>query len=238
MTTTLMVFTMNEVNGMKAIMPKIKREWIDQILIVDASSNDGTVEYARAQGYDVYVQKKKALRNAYIEGLQLATGDVIIAFSPDGNSVPELVPLLVDKMKEGYDMVVASRYLGTAKSEDDDIITAFGNWLFRTAINTLHHAGVTDPMVMYRAFRKNLFYELDLDKPEGYALEKPLFTILGPELLMSIRCAKAGKKVTEIPGDEPPRIGGVRKLQIVRWGLGLMVQMWRELYYWKPKSHA
>jgi len=47
MNVTLLIPTLNEVNGMKEIMPKIKKEWCDQILIVDGQSTDGTVEYAR-----------------------------------------------------------------------------------------------------------------------------------------------------------------------------------------------
>ncbi len=41
-------------------------------------------------------------------------------------------------MKEGYDVVVASRYYQGIKSEDDDMITAFGNWMFTTMINVFH----------------------------------------------------------------------------------------------------
>lgn len=40
-------------------------------------------------------------------------------------------------MKEDYDMVIVSRYLDGAKSEDDDVITAFGNWLFTKTVNFL-----------------------------------------------------------------------------------------------------
>jgi glycosyltransferase involved in cell wall biosynthesis len=238
MAVTLLVFTIDEIEGMRTVMPRVKPGWVDQILLVDGGSTDGTVEYAREQGYDIYVQKKKALRNAYIESLPLARGDTVIAFSPDGNSPPEAIPELIRKYREGYDVVVASRYLPPARSYDDDIVTAFGNRLFQLTINGLHRANVTDPMTIYRIFRKSLFYELELDKEEHYFPEKLLFTILGPEPLMSIRCAKSGKKVGEIPADEPKRIGGVRKLQIVRWGLGLMVQAWRELYYWKPAGRA
>ena len=54
MKTTLLIPTLNEVIGMKAIMPTIKREWVDQILILDGQSTDGTAEYAREQGYEVY----------------------------------------------------------------------------------------------------------------------------------------------------------------------------------------
>ena len=38
------------------------------------------------------------------------------------------------------------------------------------------------------------------------------------EPVNSVRAAKAKLKVAEIPGDEPPRIGGEPKLQVLRWG--------------------
>src|SRR5262245_31965962 len=115
---------------MKAIMPLIERHWVDQILVVDGRSTDGTAEWARAQGYEVFIQQRKGLRHAYIEALPHIRGDVTITFSPDGNSIANLIPPLCDKMREGYDMVIVSRYLGNAESEDDDVITGFGNWLF------------------------------------------------------------------------------------------------------------
>jgi hypothetical protein len=48
-----------------------------------------------------------------------------------------------------------------------------------------------------------------------------------------VRCAKRNLKVTEIPGDEPKRIGGERKLQVIRWGLGYMAQVIAETVYWR-----
>ena len=41
-------------------------------------------------------------------------------------------------MKEGYDMVIASRYKDNAKSYDDTILTGFGNWIFTKSINLFH----------------------------------------------------------------------------------------------------
>ena len=88
-------------------------------------------------------------------------------------------------------MVNASSYLGDAKSEDDDLITGFGNWFFTKRVNFLHNGKYTDAMVMFRAIKKNLIYELDLDKKESYALpEKLFFTNLSREPLLSTRAAK------------------------------------------------
>ncbi len=234
MKSTLLVMTLNEIDGMKAIMPKINRNWVDQIIVVDGGSTDGTIEWSREQGYQVYVQKKKGFRNAYCEVMPLVEGDVLLTFSPDGNSVPELIPQLLDKMREGYDMVIASRYLGPAKSEDDDPITAFGNWLFTKTVNFLHGGHYTDAMVIYRAYKKQMVYDLELMDEGAYRTPETLFfTRISWEPLLSVRAAKRRLKITEIPGDEPARIGGERKLQIVRWGAAYFFQFLREKIWWR-----
>jgi len=234
MKVTLLVPTLNEIDGLKEIMPQVKEEWYDQLLIVDGQSTDGTIEYAKEKGMPIIVQKKPGIRNAYMEALPHITGDVILTFSPDGNSIPELIPECIAKLKEGYDMVIVSRYAEGAKSYDDDAITAFGNWLFTTLINVLHKGNYTDAMVIYRAYPKKLIAELDLDKEESYQFEEKLFsTVISWEPLLSIRCAKRNLKVADIPGDEPKRDKGERKLQIVRWGLAYMFQVFREIFVWK-----
>ena len=233
-TVTLFVPVLNELVGMKEIMPRIRKEWVDQILIVDGRSTDGTVDWAREQGYDVVVQQKAGIRHAYIEAFPLVKGDIVVTFSPDGNSIPELIPDLVAKVRdEGCDMVIASRYAPGARSDDDDWLTGFGNWLFTTTINLLHGGRYTDAMVIYRAYRTKLFYELGLHEEEAYAPEKLLFTVIGCEPLLSVRAAKRRVKVGEIPGIEPPRVGGERKLQVFRWGGAYMLQVFRETYHWR-----
>jgi len=233
MKTALLVLTYNEIEGMRAIMPQVKREWVDRIYVVDGGSDDGTVEYALAQGYEVIRQKRKGLRHAYIEAMEQIEGDVVVAFSPDGNSMPEAIPALIAKIREGYDMVIASRYLDNARSEDDGLITGFGNAVFTKMINLLYHGSYTDSLVMYRAFYKSLFYELDLHREDAYRPEKCCFTTVCIMPLLSIRSAKRKKKIAEIPYDEPQRIGGQRKLQIIRWGTAYLLQTIRELYYWR-----
>lgn len=234
MNTTLLVLTLNEIDGMKAIMPKINPQWFDQILIVDGGSTDGTIEWARGQGYSVYIQKQRGIRFAYLEVLNQIKGDVVLTFSPDGNCAPEFIPLIMGKMVEGYDLVIGSRYLGDAKSDDDGLVTGFGNWLFTNTVNYLHGGSFTDAMVIYRAFNRDLIYELDLHKDESYWLpEKLFFTVISWEPLMSVRAAKKKKRITEVAVGEPARIGGKAKVQIIRWGAAYYFQFWRELWFWR-----
>lgn len=231
---TLLIPTLNEEEGMRTIMPKVKSEWFDQILVVDGNSKDKTVEVAKEMGYDVVLQKSPGIRGAYMDALPHIKGDAILTFSPDGNSIPELLPDCIAKFKEGYDMVIVSRYAEGAKSYDDDAVTSFGNWLFTTSINVLHGAKYTDAMVIYRIYHTRLITELDLDKDESHATPEKLFcTNISWEPLLSVRAAKRKLKVTEIPGDEPAREGGERELQVIRWGAAYMFQVIREVFCWK-----
>ena len=200
---------------------------------MDGGSHDGTLEFAKAQGLETYVQRRKGIRFAYIEAWPLIRGDVVITFSPDGNCPPEAIPLLTNSMTEGYDMVIASRYLREARSEDDDLLTGFGNWMFTRLINIVHGGRYTDAMGIFRAYRTALFRELALDREESYTPEKLLATTIGIEPLLSIRCAKKRLHVAEIPVPEPLRIGGKRKLQMFRWGGAYLLQIVREIYHWR-----
>jgi len=230
---TLFMPVLNEVEGMRVILPRIHPDWCDQILVADGGSRDGSVEYARERGCDTYVQQRRGIRFAYIEAWPLVRGDVVITFSPDGNCPPEAIPDLVGAMRGGSDMVIASRYLGGTTSEDDDAVTRFGNWLFTTTINRLHGGRYTDAMGIYRAYRTSLFAELALDQESSYTPERLLGTTVGIEPLLSIRAAKKRLRVSEISVPEPARIGGERKLQVIRWGGAYMLQVFRELYYWR-----
>ncbi len=234
MKVTLIVPTFNEIIGMKTVMPKIKKDWYDQLIILDGGSTDGTVEYARKQGYFVHIQKRQGIRNGYTEVLSCVKGDVVLTFSPDGNCIPALIPRLIDKVKEGYDMVIASRYFDGAKSDDDDLVTAFGNWFFTKTINLLHGGKYTDAMGIFRAYRTKLIYDLELHKDGGYTTAETLFnTNVSWEPLLSVRAAKRKLKVAEIPGDEPVRIGGKRKLQIFKWGAAYYFQFIKEVFCYK-----
>jgi glycosyltransferase involved in cell wall biosynthesis len=231
MKVTVLALTLNEREGVQAILPRIPRDSVDQLLVVDGGSTDGTIEWVREHGYPIHVQRRPGIRYAYLEALPLVQGDIVVSLSPDGNCDPGVIPALVAKMRQGYDLVIGSRYLDGVRSDDDDLITGFGNWLFTRTINFLHGARYSDAMVIYRAFTRSLIYDLGLDREDSYTLPERLFrTIISWEPLMSIRAAKLGKRIAEVPAGEPPRIGGHRKLQIFRWGAAYYFQILKERF--------
>ena len=58
-------------------MPKINKDWCEQVMFVDGGSTDGSIEWAIENGYEVYVQNKKGLRHAYNEVWDKIKGDIV-----------------------------------------------------------------------------------------------------------------------------------------------------------------
>ena len=237
MNVSLFIPTLNERLGMVQIMPRVDTGLFSQILVCDHNSADGTADYARSLGYDVLMQKRPGLRFAYIEAWPHIIGDYVITFSPDGNCPPEDLPRLIAKAHEGFDMVIASRYLPPAKSADDGLVTGFGNWWFTKTVNALHGGSFTDAMTIFRIYRTKLFYELGINHDNPYQVPERLFsTRMGIEPLLSLRAARAKCRIAEISSDEPKRIAGDPKLQIFRWGAAYYSQFFLQLA-WKPTMH-
>lgn len=219
MRTTLLACTLNEIEAVQVVLPQIRTEWVDEIIIVDGGSTDGTIEYCREHGYTVLSQTGRGYGAGILEAIRVAKGDIIIEFPPDGNSLPDRILPALEKVREGYDLVIVSRYREGARSLDDDAMTAIGNWMFTRLTNLLFGTSYTDVLVGFRAYRKDALLKLSLDA-EGLSL--PYQEV--------IRFARKGYQIAEIPGDELPRIGGQRKMRIVGTGLELLGVMIREYF--------
>ena len=224
MTTTLLVVAQNEIEGMRAIMPKVDRAAIRFSSLTAARPTELLSMRARWATTSTCSASPGYAR--LIGGVATVRGEWVVTFSPDGTSPPEDIPQLIAKAAEGHDMVIASRYLGDARSEDDDVVTAFGNWLFTSVIYVLYRWHYTDAMTIFRIYRSDLFYALaldqDLDLPP---LRADVLHAGVASIRSSARVALAAAAHDDIACPEPPRIGGERKLQVIRRGRGYMTQV-------------
>lgn len=86
-----------------------------EIVCVNDGSRDSTLRQLIAMSYrDPRVRVIDLTRNfgkeaALSAGLDEARGDVVVPFDADLQDPPHVIPLLVDKWREGYDVVLAKR---------------------------------------------------------------------------------------------------------------------------------
>lgn len=204
-TVTLLLPTLNEIDGFRAIFPLIDRSLFDDVVVLDGRSTDGTVEYALSQDLRTITQLRKGLGPGVFDACSVLDTDYVIEFSLDGNCLPEHLAPLVKKLREGHDLVIVSRYLPPAKSADDSLVTAFGNWMFSVMMTFLGPHRITDSLGMYRGFRTSIIRLPEFEK----LLYGPVF-----EPLVSAIANLKKLRIVEIPGDEPARIGGASKMSV------------------------
>lgn len=219
-TVAIFMPTLNEIDGVRSLIPRIKREWYDELIVIDGGSTDGTVEYLREQGVDVRLEERKGVVNSYNQAFSATKSEIFIAIQSDGNCLVELIPDLIREARKDYDIVFVSRYLPPAKSHDDGAITAFGNFAFTQLINVLFRSRYTDALGGFRAYRRSAVLRMGLDvQPDENWLTARYDLLNTWEIGGCIRASKLGLSTHEIPGDEPARIGGKSKVSIVRNGL-------------------
>lgn len=220
--TSLIILTRNEITGLKAMIRKIPFEVCDEFFAVDYNSTDGTVEFFKKHHIPVIIQRQPGRAEAFYLGAKKAGGQNLIFFSPDGNENPADIPLLINKLKKGCDLVIASRFMPHSRNEEDDRIFKFRKWanqLFTLTANILWRGKVTDSINGYRAIRRNCFYRLNLDA-KGFAIEYQ----------MTIRALKTGIKIGEVPTIEGDRIGGASTSYAISTGWSFLRLLIKEIF--------
>ena len=127
MSTAIIIPTIDEIDGVIEILPQINKQWAETMVFVDGGSTDGTVEKAQEMGFDVIHQHNKGEGNAMRIGTDSTESDFVLFFSPDGNDLPEDIPKLIQKTKEGHDVVHISRFGKNSVSDDAGWLDRFGN---------------------------------------------------------------------------------------------------------------
>lgn len=217
----VIVLTLDEIDGVKAIMPQVKKEWANETVFVDGGSKDGTVEEAQRLGFRVIHQYNKGEGNACRIGVRETKSDYVLFFSPDGNDLPEDIPKLVKKTKEGHDVVHISRFGKNSVSNDANWLERFGNNMFTFLVNTFFGGHYTDALNGFRIIKREIFEELKTDAQ-----------FLNIEQQICIRCAKKKYPIYEIESREPKRIGGERKMRPIIVGSQLSWQIIKEFIFW------
>lgn len=214
MKTSIIIPTLNEVESIEKVLEEIPKDIADEIIISDGHSTDGTQELVRKIGYKVIEQKGKGFGAGIASGIEEAKGEVVVIINADGSQNPKDIPLLLEKIKEGYDLVLASRYLPGAGSDDDTLLHYFGNKMFTFLCNLFYKIGISDSLYFFLAAKKEIFEKIKLESSdEGFCVELP------------IKVHRAGFKIAEIPSFEKKRMAGKAKLNAFRDGLRILLRI-------------
>jgi glycosyltransferase involved in cell wall biosynthesis len=160
-----------------------------EVVVADNGSTDGSVELAEGRGARVIRVAERGYGAALRAGIAAARGPFIIMGDADDSYDFADVPRFVEKLREGFDVVMGNRFRGGIKpGAMPPLHRYFGNPGLTALLNTLFHVGIGDSYCGMRGFSRALFDRLDV-RSSGmeFALE------------MIIKSAQIGARITEIP---------------------------------------
>jgi glycosyltransferase involved in cell wall biosynthesis len=210
----------NEEQALKPVVDEYL-PYADEIIIVDDGSSDSTYEIAKTllnEKVQVLQHEKNQGKVAALRtGVEHATGDIIIFTDADCTYPARYIPEFINKLEHGVDLVLGSRQINR---ENIPLFNRLGNFFFSSLAAYISGKTIVDSQTGFRAFRKEMFEKFDV---EARSLEF--------ETKMTVRAAKLGYKIAEIPIEYRARVG-TSKLHPIRDGLkmffGLLAVSWND----------
>jgi hypothetical protein len=159
-----------------------------EVVVADNGSNDGSVVIAEQHGARVVHVAERGYGAALRAGIAASRGPYIIMGDADDSYDFTEVPRFVEKLREGYDVVMGNRFRGGIQpGAMPPLHKYFGNPGLTALLNLLFKAGIGDSYCGMRGFTRALYDRLDV-RSSGmeFALE------------MIIKSAQIGARITEI----------------------------------------
>jgi dolichol-phosphate mannosyltransferase len=178
----LVLPALNEAGKIGRTISKVPAGIVDEILLVDDCSTDGTGEEAAAMGATVIRHPKNMGVGAAIRtGIHYADEhgfDVVVVAASDDQDVPAEIPRLLEPIDEGKaEFVQGSRYLRGGKRVDHPLSRTIMTWSYSAIFSVLALHLVTDGTNGFRAFltKTALSFHLDQEWLDRYELEPYLY---------------------------------------------------------------
>lgn len=206
--------TYNEVNTVMQTIRRIRELCSYDLLVIDDNSPDGTAklvlkESREISGLHLLVNPRKGgLADAYLRGFEFAIEngfDFIIQMDADGSHDAMNIQDLVNKINEGYNLVIASRYISGGSTSGwnthrlllSKLANIYSRWILRLPVKDL-----TSGYRIYRITALQNLMPLRL-RSKGFAFQIEMTTLFHTNL------------ITELPTKFVNRQSGASKLNLV-----------------------
>ena len=196
---SVVVPLMNEEENIKYLIEEVDKALKDydyELILVDDGSTDNTVEEIKKHMNDktklVVLNRNYGQTSAMAAGIEVANGDIIVTIDGDLQNDPNDIPMMIEKLQQGYDVVAGIR----AKRKDEPF-RKFLSKIANKIIRKVTGVQITDYGCTLKVFKK------DVAKNLGLYGELHRF--------IPILASMYGAKITEVPVRHHERKYGTSK---------------------------
>jgi glycosyltransferase involved in cell wall biosynthesis len=214
---------------------EIPRDVVDDVLLVDDASADGTARLSRELGIHTFVHEQNLgyganQKTCYREALRLGA-DIVVMVHPDYQYDPRLITAMAAMVASGvYDVVLGSRILGdTARRGGMPLYKYVANRLLTAAQNLMLGTKLSEFHTGYRAYRRRVLETLPLlANSDDFVFDNQIL----------VQAVAAGFSIGEIscPTKYFPEASSIGFARSLRYGLGVLstsaaYRLWRAGFY-------
>lgn len=185
----IVVPAFNEEENIERVVGRLREEYPQyDYVVVNDGSGDHTAELCRKNGFNLLdLPVNLGLAGGFQAGLKYAARygyRYAVQFDGDGQHRPEFIAAMKEKMDEGYDIVIGSRFVGQKKPRT---MRMLGSNLIETAIRLTTGVDIKDPTSGMRMFSQRMIEEFAAGLNYG------------PEPDTVSYLVKQGAKIAEVP---------------------------------------
>jgi glycosyltransferase involved in cell wall biosynthesis len=209
----------NEANSISDIVQKSKK-YANQVIVYDDGSRDNTYDVAISAGATVIRNRENngygvAIRSLF-QAAKEQEADIMVTLDSDGQHNPDEIPYLIERLKQGFDIVIGSRFL---RNDDKEKVPRFRSFGIKT-ITKLTQTGtstkITDSQSGFRAYGKDALSKINLFE-DGMAVSTEIL----------LRANEKKLSITEVPITINYDIESTSTHNPIRHGIGVLYSVFQ-----------
>lgn len=209
----------NEANSISDIVQKSKK-YANQVIVYDDGSRDNTYDIAISAGATVIRNRENngygvAIRSLF-QAAKEQEADIMVTLDSDGQHNPDEIPYLIERLKQGFDIVIGSRFLRNDDKEKVPRFRSFGIKTITKLTQTGTSSKITDSQSGFRAYGKDALSKINLFE-DGMAVSTEIL----------LRANEKKLSITEVPITIIYDIENTSTHNPIRHGIGVLYSVFQ-----------
>ncbi len=208
---TLLIPANKESESLPIFLKELEKFDYKKIVVLQNEDRETIESISDFKDIKIQVQNNRGYGSAIKEGIEKIETEFFCIINADGSMDPSYLNKMLNLCKD-KDFVFASRYLKEGGSDDDNMVTFFGNKFFSLLGNFLFKLNLSDILYTYILARTSSAKKLKLEYYDfRICVEIPIIAKSKNFIFIST------------PSKERKRIGGKKKVNAIKDGFLILI---------------